>query len=172
MGITTHLLPLLGQSLESEAIKTLFATWGVVYPKTITCTANNDTIRTKMERDGVKLYFGRGGNSRYLKPQLATRKGSYTGLFTMIELTKKYTGPMPFNVMAGMSDSELTAILGEPVVVDFMGKTTTWRKHYQEIYEFAVSKTIWQDGKETKSFTLSFIFETDLYTLEDYQKIR
>jgi hypothetical protein len=170
MEIITDLLPLLGKSLESKEIKALFTAWGVAYPKTITCTANSDTVRTKMEQNGIKLYFGRGGNSRHLKPQPAPRKGSYTGLFTMIEFLPKYKGEMPSNVTQGMDDTELTGILGEPKVVDFMGKTTTWRKPYQDLYEFVVSKTIWQDGKETRAITLSFIFEPDLYTLEDYKK--
>jgi hypothetical protein len=166
-----NILLLLGKSLESTEIKALFAEWNVACPKVITCTANNEMVRTKMEQNGLKLYFGRGGNSRYLKPQPTTRKGSYTGLFTMIEFLPKYTNPMPFGVTMGMSDSELTAILGEPAVVDFMGKTTTWRKPYQEIYELVVSKTVWQDGKEVRAITLGFIYEPDLYTLEDYQKI-
>jgi hypothetical protein len=171
MEIINYLLPLLGKRIDSNEITSLFAEWGVVYPKTITCTANNDTIRTKMEQNGIKIYFGRGGNSRYLKPQPSQRKGSYTALFALIEFLPKYTRPMPFNLRPEMEDSELNLILGEPKVVNFVGETTTWRKPYKDIYELIVSKTTWSDGKETKSITLGFLYEPDLYTLEDYETL-
>ncbi len=51
------LYKLLGSSLESEAIKKLFADWEVAYPTKITCTPNNDTVKTKMKKEGVLLYF-------------------------------------------------------------------------------------------------------------------
>jgi hypothetical protein len=49
------LIALLGKSIDSKEIKDLFAEWKVAYPKTTTYTANNDVVKTKMEKDGLLL---------------------------------------------------------------------------------------------------------------------
>ncbi len=72
-----QLLPLLGMRIDSDEIKAIFTTWNVSFPKRITCTANEDRIKGKVEKNCVRLYFGRGGNSRYLKPIPAAWKGGY-----------------------------------------------------------------------------------------------
>jgi hypothetical protein len=164
------LLPLLGKSIESEEIKALFTELGWVYPSKTTCTANNDKIKGKFDKDGVLLYFGRGANSRYLKPILAKTKGSYIGIFYMMEFTKKCKNELPFGLKYKMTPEELTAILGEPKVVNFMGTTTTWRKNYTDKHELIVSDSIIGDSDLLRSITLTFNYERDLYTMEEYEK--
>jgi hypothetical protein len=68
------LISLLGKNVETREIKELYVEFGAAYPKTITCTANNDTLKGKIEKDGIKLYMGRGGYSKYLKPMLGKKK--------------------------------------------------------------------------------------------------
>jgi hypothetical protein len=163
------LLPLLGKSIESVEIKALFAEFNWPMPTKTTCTANNSTIKGKFEKDGIILYFGRGGNSRYLKPIEAAKKGSYIGIFSMIEFTKKYKGKIPFDIKFDMKSAELTPILGEPKVDNFMGQTTTWRKNYTDTHEFIFSD--WVSGdKIIRAITLSFKYESDLYSMEEYAK--
>jgi hypothetical protein len=162
------LIPLLGKSLDNQEIKALFAEWGVDLPSKITCTANNDTVKTKMKKDGLILSFGRGANSRYMKPIEAAKKGSYIGLFKMIEVTPTYRGALPFPISTAVNPDELTAAFGTPKVVDFMGKTTTWRKVFQEKYELVASISEYTDGSILKSMYISFIYEPDLYTMEEY----
>lgn len=166
------LLSLLGRSIESEEIKSLYKEFDAIYPKKITCTANNDGIKGKVEKDGIKLYFGRGGYSRYLKPILAKTKGSNIGMFTMIEFTKKYKDAIPFGVTYDMKHDELTKKLGKPKVVEFMGKTSTWRKNFTDKHELIVSdmQTTNTSTDMIRSITLSYIWENDLYTMEDYAK--
>lgn len=163
------LLPLLGKSIQSEEIKTLFEEWNAVYPKKPYCTANEPNLKGKVERDCIRLYFGRGGNSRYLKPIPAHWDGGFIAQFTMMEFTKKRKGGIPFGVEYSMTPEELTGILGEPVVVEFMGTITTWRKKLEDKYEFIVSDTA-GNGDVLRSMTLSFIYEKDLDTMEDYAR--
>jgi hypothetical protein len=165
-----NLVTLLGKSIESEEIKGLLESWRVLYPSKITCTADSPGLKGKIEKDCVRLYFGRGGNSRYMKPIPAKFKGGFIAMFTMIEFTKKRKGGIPFDVEHSMTPAELTAILGEPKVVEFMGTTTTWRKNYTEQHEFVVSDTLATDGTSIRSMTLTFHYEPDLYTMEDYEK--
>ncbi len=164
------LIPLLGKSIESEEIKSLYKDWNAQYPKRITCTANESNIKGKVEKDCIRLYFGRGGNSRYLKPIPAAWAGGYIGMLYMIEFTKKSRGGIPFDVTHAMTPNELTAILGTPKVVDFMGTTTTWRKNTSNKHELIVSDLLSIDGTLIRGITLSFIYEPDLYTMEDYEK--
>lgn len=166
-----QLIPLLGKSIESEEIKNLFTELGFTYPKKTACTANNDRIKGKFEKDGMLLYFGRGANSRYLKPILGRTKGTYIGIFFMIEFTKKYKADLPFGVKYEMKPEELTAILGEPKVVNFMGTTTTWRKNVTDKHEVIVSDSIVGGSTSVRSITLSFNYEQDLYTMEEYKKV-
>jgi hypothetical protein len=165
-------ISLLGKSVETQEIKDLYAEFGAVYPKTITCTANNDTLKGKIEKDGIKLYMGRGGYSKYLKPQLGKKEGSYIGLFTMIEFTKKYAGELPYGIKYGMSPAELTSILGKPKEVSFMGTTTTWRKNITDKHEIIISdsKGVNENDKLLRSITVVFLFEPELYTMENYRK--
>ncbi len=165
-----NIIPLLGKSIESDDIKKLFVEYGFAYPKKTTCTANNDRIKGKFEKNGIIFYFGRGANSRYLKPVQAKTKGAYVALFSMIECTKKCTIELPFGVQYDTKPDELTAMLGTPKVVDFMGKTTTWRKNYTEKHEFIVCDNAYTDGTSLRSITLGFIYEPDLFTEEDYAK--
>ena len=104
------LIPLLGMSLEKEEIKALYTAWNAQYPKRITYTANESNIKGKVEKDCIRLYFGRGGNSKYLKPIPTTWAGGFIGMLTMIEFTKKSRGGIPFNVTHAMAANELTAI--------------------------------------------------------------
>jgi hypothetical protein len=164
------LIPLLGKSIEDKEIKDLLTAWNIVYPKSIYCTPNNTNLKGKIEKNCIRLYFGMGGNSRYLKPIPTSRANSFIAQFTMIEFTKKRTGDIPFGVRFDMTADDLTAILGTPKVVDFMGKTTTWRKNYSNKHEFIVSDSLFTDGTFLRSMTLSFIYEPDLNTMEEYKK--
>jgi hypothetical protein len=166
------LITQLGKSIETQEIKNLYKDFGAEYPKTITCTANNDTIKGKIEKDGIKLYMRRGGYSKFLKPIIGKKAGSFIGLFTMIEITKKYKGELPHGVKYDMASKELTSILGEPKEVDFMGTTTTWRNNITDKHELIVSdsKGTSPNDKVIRSITISFLFEQDLYTNEDYEK--
>ena len=164
------LISLLGESIESAKIKALLMAWNVPNPSKITCTADNPTLKGKVEKDCVRLYFGRGGNSRYLTPQPAPWEGNYYAIFTMIEFTKKRKGGIPFDVEFSMTPDELTAILGEPVV-DSMGTTTTWRKNVSDQHELIVSDLLTEGAEEPlRSMSLTFIYEQDLLTMEDYEK--
>jgi hypothetical protein len=164
------LIPLLGMRVDSKEIKDIFTEWNAIFPKRVTCTANEPNIKGKVEKNCVRLYFGRGGNSRYLKPIPASWEGGYFGIFTMIEFTKKRKGDMPFGVEFDMESEELTQILGEPKIVEFMGTTTTWRKNITDKHEFIVSDTLSTDGSSLRSMTVSFVYEPDLYTMEEYKK--
>jgi hypothetical protein len=164
------LIPLLGKSLEADEIKAIYKDWNALYPKRITCTANESSIKSKVEKDCIRLYFGRGGYSRYLKPIPTTWEGGFIGMLYMIEFTKKSRGGIPFGVTHAMSYDELTAIMGEPKVVDFMGKCSTWKKNTSDKHELIVSDTIYTDGSTLRAITLSYIFEPDLYLMEDYEK--
>jgi hypothetical protein len=164
------LIQLLGYSLETEEIKAIYKDWNAQYPKRITCTANEPNIKGKVEKDCIRLYFGRGGYSKYLKPIPTTWAGGYIGMLYMIEFTKKSRGGIPFDVTPAMTAEELTTIMGEPKVVEFMGKITTWRKNTSDKHELIVSDSQGADGSVIRGITLSFILEPDLYTMEDYEK--
>lgn len=165
------LISLLGKSLETPEIKNLYAQFNAKLPASITCTANSDRIKGKVEKDGINLSFTRGGYSKYAKPIPAKRNGSYIGIFTMIEFTKKFKGEMPFGIKYGMSDAEITQILGAPKIVEFMGKTTTWRKNITDKHELVVSDSQTGSNPEVlRSAFISYIWEADLYTMEDYEK--
>jgi hypothetical protein len=165
-----QLIPLLGMRVDSKEIKDIFTEWNAIFPKRVTCTANEPNIKGKVEKNCVRLYFGRGGNSRYLKPNPTSWEGGYFGIFTMIEFTKKRKGDMPFGVEFEMEASKLTEIMGEPKVVEFVGTTTTWRKNITDKHEFIVSDTLSMDGSSFRSMVVSFIYEADLYTMEEYEK--
>ena len=77
---------------------------------------------------------------------------------------------MPFDVEFEMEADELTEILGEPKTVEFMGTTTTWRKNISDKHEFIVSDMLSADGSSLRSMTVSFIYEPDLYSMEEYEK--
>ncbi len=165
-----RLISLLGKSIESEEIKALYSEWGAAYPKRTSCTADNPNIKGKVEKDCIRLYFGRGGNSRHLKPIPTTWEGGYIAILTTIEFTKKRKGGIPFGVEYAMTDDELTAILGTPIITNVVGQTTIWRKQYDEKYEFVVNNSVFPDGSVVNTMNLSFVFEPDLYTMEDYEK--
>ena len=164
------LIPLLGKSIEDKEIKTLLEEWKIEYPKSIYCTPNYPVLKSKIEKHCIRLYFGMGGNSRYLKPITSSRANSYIAQFTMIEFTKKRTDSIPFGVTFAMTPDELTAILGAPKVTDFAGKTTTWRKNYTKKHELIVTDSIFPDGTAVRSMNLTFIYVPDLNTLEEYEK--
>jgi hypothetical protein len=166
------LLSQLGTRIDTKEIKALYEEFGATYPKTITCTANNDTIKGKIEKDGIKLYMRRGAYSKYLKPVTTKKAGSYIALFTMIEITSKYMGELPHGVNYKMTGGELTKLLGAPKEVNFMGNTITWRKNINEKHEIIVSdfKGVNPNDKILRSVTLGYLFEPELYTMEDYEK--
>jgi hypothetical protein len=164
------LIPLLGYSLETEEIKAIYKDWNAQYPKRITCTANESNIKGKVEKDCIRLYFGRGAYSRYLKPIPTTWAGGFIGMLYMIEFTKKSRGGIPFDITHAMTADEITAIMGTPKVVEFMGTITTWRKNTSDKHELIVSDTTSTNGSTIRGITLSFIQEPDLYTMEDYEK--
>ncbi len=168
--MTEQLISLLGKSIESDEIKDLFEAWNVMYPSKISCTADSPNLKIKVEKDCVRLYFGRGGNSPYLMPIPTRWKGGFVAIFTMIEFTKKRKGGMPFDVEFAMTPEELTAILGEPTTVEAIGTTTTWRKNYTEGHEFIVSDSVVGENDPIRSMTLTFNYVPDLYTMEDYEK--
>ena len=88
----------------------------------------------------------------------------------MIEFTPKRTDSIPFGVTFAMTPDELTAILGAPKVTDFVGKATTWRKNYTKKHELIVTDSIFPDGTALRSMTLTFIYQPDLNTMEEYEK--
>jgi hypothetical protein len=164
------LIPLLGKRIDSDEIRAIYTSWNAIFPKRVSCTANEPNIKGKVEKDCIRLYFGRGGNSRYLKPLPTSWVGGYFGMLYMIEFTKKSRGGIPFDVTHAMSGEELTAIMGEPKIVEFMGTITTWRKNTSKKHELIVSDTTSSDGTTIRGITLSFIYEPDLYTMEEYEK--
>jgi hypothetical protein len=164
-----NLYKLLGKSIESEEIIALFAAWNVDYPTKTTCTPNNDTVKNKMKKDGLILYFSMGGNSRYLKPIPAKTKNSYIGIFSMIEITDKCKLELPFGVSYQLKPEDFTKILGEPKVTNFMGESTIWRKNFNDKQEIIVNHNLYSDGSKINSITINFNYETDL-TEEDYNK--
>jgi hypothetical protein len=165
-----QLIPLLGKSVVSEEIKALFIDWRVPYPTSVTCTANNPGMKGKVEKNCIRLHFSRGGSSRYLKPIPTTFKGGFVCIFTAIEFTKKRRSEIPFDLRFDMTADEITAILGQPVATNFMGQSTIWRKNITEKHELVVSDSLFKDGTSLRSMLVSFIYEADLYTMEDYEK--
>ena len=162
-----QLIPLLGMSIVSEEIKALFVDWKVPYPSSVTCTANKPGLKGKVEKNCIRLHFGRGGGSRYLKPIPTTWKGGNVCIFTAIEFTKKRRSEIPFDLRFDMTADEITAILGEPVVL--VGETNTWRKNITDKHELIVRDSLFKDGTSTRSMTVSFVYEADLHTSEDYK---
>jgi hypothetical protein len=161
-----QLIPLLGMRVDSKEIKDIFTEWNAIFPKRVTCSENEPVIKGKVERNCVRLHFGRGGNSQYLKPNPTSWEGGYFGIFTTIEFTKKRKGDMPFEVEFEMEADELTEILGEPVVTD---SSTTWRKNITDKHELVVLDSI-VEGLPSRSMKISFVYEPDLYTMADYEK--
>jgi hypothetical protein len=166
-----NLCKLLGKSLQSEEIIALFKAWDLAYPTKITCTANNNTVKTKMRKDGVILYFSRGGNSRFLKPIPAKTANSYIGIFSMIEITPKCKLELPFGISFALKPEDFTRILGQPKVDNFMGQSTIWRKNFSETQEIVVAHNLYNDGSRLDSITINFNYEADLSTEADYQKL-
>jgi hypothetical protein len=76
---------------------------------------------------------------------------------------------MPLGVKYAMEPEELTSILGEPKVVNFMGTTTTWRKNVSDKHELIVSD-VSSDSGSLRGIMLSFTYEKDLYSMEEYAK--
>jgi hypothetical protein len=166
-----ELIALLGKSIESDEIRALFAAWNVNFPKKTFCTAEVPSIGScKMEREGMKMHFARGGNSRYMKPIKGVRKSSFICMFTKIEFQKKRKGVVPFGVRHDMNYDELTAILGKPMVTNAVSTVTVWRKRYEGSYELIVTDDLHKDGKKLRSITFSFMYEPNLDTLADYEK--
>ncbi len=166
-----NLYKLLGKSIESEEIIALFKEWDVDYPTKITCTPNNDQVKTKMKKDGLILYFSRGGNSKYLKPIPAKTKNSYIGIFSMIEVTDKCKLELPFGVSLAQKPEDFTKILGEPKVSNFMGESTIWRKNFNDKLEIVINHSLSVDGSRIDSTTINFNYDPDLNTEEDYAKL-
>jgi hypothetical protein len=165
-----NLYNLLGKSIESEEIIALFNEWNIAYPSKTTCTPNNDKVKTKMKKDGLILYFTKGGNSRYLKPIPAKYPNCYIGIFSMIEINDKCKFELPFGVSHQLKPEELTKILGEPKVTNFMGESTIWRKNFNKKYEIVVNHNLYTDGNRINSITINFNYDPDLNTDEDYKK--
>ncbi len=161
-----QLIPLLGMRVDSKEIKDIFTEWNAIFPKRVTCTANEPMIKGKIEKNCVRLHFGRGGNSRYLKPIPTSWEGGYFGIFTMIEFTKKRKGDMPFDVEFEMEAEELSEILGESKTDESI---TTWRKNITDKHELVVSDTLSTDGTSLRSITVSFVYEPNLFTMEEYE---
>ena len=162
-----QLIPLLGMRVDSKEIKDIFTEWNAIFPKRVTCTANEPNIKGKVEKNCIRLHFGRGGGSRYLKPIPTTWKGGNVCIFTAIEFTKKRRSEIPFDLRFDMTADEITAILGEPVVL--VGEASTWRKNITDKHELIVRDSFFKDGTSTRSMTVSFVYEADLDTLEDYK---
>jgi hypothetical protein len=163
---------LIGKSIESDEIKALFAEWNVAYPKKTTVTPNNSSLGDcKMKRDGLSLHFHFGGNSKFAKPIPAVRKGSFTALLREIIFTPKYQGNLPFGLSINMTSQEITKILGEPKIVNFMNlDSIIWRKPYKNKFEVLASDVELEKGKFVKEMRISVMLDADLNTLEDYEK--
>lgn len=115
-----------------------------------------------MKKDGLILYFSMGGNSKYLKPIAAKTKNSFVGIFSMIEVTNKCKLELPFGVSLALKPDELTKILGEPKVTNFMGESTIWRKNFNDKQEITVCHNLYADGSKIDNITIGFNYETDL----------
>jgi hypothetical protein len=167
-----HLENLLGKSIESDEIKALFVEWKVPYPKKTTSTANNSSLGDcKMKRDGYSLHFHIGFNSRFAKPMLAAKKGSYIAILREIIFTPKYKGVLPFGLAVDMTADQITKVLGSPKVVNFMHlDTITWRKPYQDRLEVIVYDSELEKGKFLRELRISLLWDADLNTMEDYEK--
>lgn len=124
-----------------------------------------------MKKGGLILYFSRGGNSKYLKPIPAKTKNSYVGIFSMIEITGKCKLELPFGILHQLKPEELTKILGEPKVTNFMGESTIWRKNFNEKLEIVINHNLSVDGSRIDSTTINFNYDPDLNTDEDYAKM-
>ncbi len=162
------LYPLFGYSLESNEIKKIFADWKVELPTKITCTPNNTTVKTKIKKDGVLLYFGKGGNSKYLKPILAKTKNSFIGIFTMIEIDKKCRLELPFKISNETTLNELTKLFDTPKVDTFMGESKIWRKNFTDKLEIIITK--YTDNEKLNSIVIAPNYDENLNTTEDYEK--
>jgi hypothetical protein len=157
----TTLIELIGLSIEDPIVIELFKSNSTDYPKKITCTPNNSTLKTKLNIEGLIPCFGIGRYSRYFKPIPARNKGSYIAQFMMIEVTKKYKDELPFGVKYNMTDNELTSILGDPRTIQFMGSTTIWRKNISPKHEIHVDDYTPLEGPKIRTITIQFIFEED-----------
>jgi hypothetical protein len=160
------ILPLLGKSIDSSEIKSLFMVWNVTMPKSILCAPDYPILKDKIEKHCLRLHFGMGGNSRFLKPIPAAREGRFTAQLTTLEFTKKRTDNIPFGVKFDMTPDEVTALMGAPVVAD---TTTTWRKNYTPKHELVIKDAI-VNGEMTRTMHLSCVYEPKLATFEDYKK--
>jgi hypothetical protein len=163
---------LIGKNIESEEIKSLFAEWNVAYPKKTTVTPNNSSLSDcKMKRNGLELHFHLGGNSKFAKPIPAVRKGGFVALLRELIFTPKYQGELPFGLTVNMNPQEITKILGEPKVTNFMHlDSIIWRKPYKDKFEVIASDVELEKGKFIREMRISVMWDNDLDTLEDYEK--
>jgi hypothetical protein len=89
----------------------------------------------------------------------------------MIEITKKCKLELPFKIQRLMSSGKLTKILGEPKIINFISKTTIWRKNFNETQKIVVSHDVFTYGTQIESITIIFDYDPDLSIEEDYKKI-
>jgi len=151
-----NLISLLGKSIESEEIKTLFTEWRALYPERTTCTVQQPKLKSKVEKDCVRLHFEIGGDSTHLTPLPSQWKDSYIYLFTKIEFTKKRKGGIPHGVEFAMTEDELTAIMGKPKSEKSNPQVKTWKKKYNKIYELTIQDSHADDGSLNRSMVLTF----------------
>jgi hypothetical protein len=158
-----ELLPFLGLSIESQEVRDLILKYDTKYPSSTTCTGNSFGLKSVLEKNTLVLYFGPGFNCSFTKPILAKRKGSYIQQVTALGFFKNYKGELPFELNVRMSNKELTKILGEPHLDNFVFETITWRKQINDKMEIIVVQI---DGKN--EFNINFLYNPDLNIMEDY----
>jgi hypothetical protein len=157
------LLSLLGKSVETQEIKDLYKSFGAAYPKKITGNADTSMLKGRVEKDGIELHFGVGGNSKHLTNIPTSKAGTYIARFMMIEITAKYKGEIPHGIQFDMSAEALTKILGKPKEVNFMGKSFIWKKSINDKQEIKIDDSRGMDETEpfVRHIMLQFIWEDD-----------
>ncbi len=166
-----HLIGLLGSSIESEEIKSVFTNWRALYPEKTTINPSRPTPMAKVEKDCVRLHFGLGGNSKHMKPIPSEWKDTYIMMLTAIEFTRKRKGGIPFDIEFSMTDDELTSVLGKPKVIKGEIPTKFWKKTYLKKYELVVSEVIMDPKTIVRKMVVTFKHEDGLENYEDYNQL-
>jgi hypothetical protein len=148
-----RLIPLLGYNIQSEEIKAIYKEWNALYPKKPYCSNEEPVLKTKVEKDCIRLYFGKGGGSQHLKPIHTSWEGGYVAQLYTIEFTKKSRGGIPLGITHAMSDADVTAKMGQPIIE---GTKTTWQKNTSDLHQLTVTQFEASDGAIDRTIRLSF----------------
>ncbi len=144
------LVPLIGKSIETEEIKEIFKSWNAQYPKRLFCTDLEPNVKAKVEKDCIRLYFGKGQKTKFLNPIPTSWEGGFVAILTHIEFTKKSRGGIPFDITFQMTPAELTHLLGDSVEVetDDKAKKQFWSRKVGDKHELLV-EDVYSASNET-----------------------